>query len=258
MSTYFSSQSRDDRTRIERLLQRLGYLPDSTHLGIRLDEHFGEEYFRTRDALIDDLFLHRSEGHHPDAPSSTFMYEMEPLPVSRVWTRCGKWLDTLYTKNEKGNVKAWCEHTPANVFQVDRISRLFDDGPKFIHIMRHPADVVASYLSHDGTWTAGKFENVLTTVRSKAKAFCRHTKNNEDNVLYVRLEDLMSDPENTMENVLSYAEVELDSSRFEYDLDPSRVRRAMSELTEEKFEKVWGATRDFYSRYYDKWPRETV
>lgn len=242
-----------NRQLVLRFLRRFNWMP--AHPQSRLDEHFGTEYFEARDSLIEDFCLRRSGTQHPDVPESTMsgvtesFYETRRQSKSRLYRRCGAFLDELYERN--WNTVAWCDDTPLNVFQVDKISSLFDGkNVKFVHIMRHPADVVASWLHLDGSgWTTNSFNSTLRTLSSLIESILCEVDNMENEVHYIRLEDLASMTEDTVERLFGYLGLDISQKVYNISVDPSRVHRASKDLTKEEIQKVWVKTSEFYSRF---------
>ena len=96
----------------------------------------------------------------------------------------------LYEEDEN---KRWIDDTPANSIQLPFLIELFPNA-KFIHMVRNPFDVADSMIGQ--VWSKYKtpFE-VLKSIQSNHKCVANFiSKHETDNLITIKLEDLVGDP----------------------------------------------------------------
>lgn len=90
----------------------------------------------------------------------------------------------------------WCEDTPANIYNIEFLNKLFPDS-YFIHAMRHPVGVAFSMKKK--IWAPSDIEYVCNLLENlyERSIYCHEwaLKNNKSYYLFQRLEDLTSEEE---------------------------------------------------------------
>lgn len=102
----------------------------------------------------------------------------------------------------------WGDKTPANVFALNRIYKVFPDA-QFIHIIRDGCDVVASYLE------SGIYSDLETAAwrwRTAVNLACRFGRKHPQSYLEIRYEDLVSNPRGTVQDVCGFLEVDFEEN----------------------------------------------
>lgn len=100
----------------------------------------------------------------------------------------------------------WGDKTPLNTFSVFSIFSVFPDA-KFIHMMRDPYDVCASYLS------AGLYGDVSEAAwrwRNSEVILERFTKAFPESTMTIQYENLVQNPEKTTQYVCDFLDVEFE------------------------------------------------
>lgn len=128
----------------------------------------------------------------------------------------------------------WAEKTAVDAFYIDEIEALYGDRAKFLCIIRHGMDVVASM--HDLTESCERFleelypylhmtpypsEAYAHAWRSLCERMLRFADDHPDNVALLRYEDLVGSPEETLQDICTF---------LEEPWEPEIVRRALSEV----------------------------
>lgn len=114
----------------------------------------------------------------------------------------------LYEKAVEGNPVYFLDKTPRYHLVSDEILQMFPEG-KFIVIWRNPLAVAASIIN---TWKNGKWNlhefyvDLYTGINNLSKTFKTYRKN----VLFVKYEDLLSEPESTLKKIFAYIELDYD------------------------------------------------
>lgn len=100
----------------------------------------------------------------------------------------------------------WLEKTPRNIFTSHAFLNQFTGG-KFIHIIRDPRDVVLS-LKKRGYTLLSAIERWMASVASVQNLKGR------DDFFEVRYEDLIYEPEKTLENICDFLGIKFDMGYF--------------------------------------------
>lgn len=105
------------------------------------------------------------------------------------------------------------DKTPRYFYIVDDILRIFPDA-KFIFLWRNPIDVMASLVNtaFSGKWKIHSFEKDIVLGYSQ---LCRAYNDNKNKCIAIRYEDLLSDPQLTINEVCNYLEVKSSDSMLD-------------------------------------------
>ena len=109
-----------------------------------------------------------------------------------------------YLKKHKADAKRWGDKTPFNTLRLKWILKLYPDA-KFIYVLRDPRAVASSFRK-SGINTS----LVESSLRWKAsiEAFENIEKLSKTNLLLLKYEDLVKDPENTIRKTCSFLSVD--------------------------------------------------
>lgn len=112
------------------------------------------------------------------------------------------------------------EDTPGNALAWDRLRRLFGRQASFVHVHRHPLDVLASYQS-----TAWASPDPVVNARRIARILERWTarQTRDLGVLEVAFRDLVQDQERMLERVLAHMQLDVLLPRERTPLDAGRA-----------------------------------
>jgi hypothetical protein len=181
-------------------------VPGSIHaIGIR----FGVEHY----IACVNAFLLRIVAHiAPDGIVSADGL-LKPFFMARTFTRdtilaeCRRFLDELYAPPlTAAGAARWIDDTPLNFVSVDFLHALYPKM-KFIHMIRDPRDVAASFTNQ--TWFPPDQALAISVCAAMIRSY-RELKDSipADSLLEVRLEDLVSKTDETMARVAAFLEIE--------------------------------------------------
>ena len=106
----------------------------------------------------------------------------------------------------KPQAAIWVDHTPENVSYAHTLRQLFPQA-KFIHIVRDGRGVAASILPLD--WGPNSIEKAARWwLRMVSFGLSAETAYGPENVIRVRYEDLVTQPESTLQQLCAFLEVE--------------------------------------------------
>lgn len=140
-------------------------------------------------------------------PTSSSYFLKNDLPFLPGEELLGDWSENLlryFTKLQMGNSRTIVSKNPFNSFRIKLLIELFPDA-KFIHILRHPYNVVPSTIH---MWNIVQEQNALTKFRCRLQTepvagfleFLLRTIENDrvlikpGNFFEIRFEDLEQDP----------------------------------------------------------------
>ena len=153
-------------------------------------------------------------------------------------------LDRLYrfilTDKISKQANRWCEKTPGNVRNFDKILDYFNEKVKLIHIIRDGRDVMLSKhpKKSDAYWISP--ERWVNDVRIGLK-FKKHP-----NVLTIKYEDLILSYEETIEEICDFLGEECTEEMYNW-FDNTNVRK----------NEAWsGSVRKLHSNSVAKWEKE--
>lgn len=157
--------------------------------------------------------------------------ENEPRRVglSSYWQNRGKELDSLTRRiwcetfaklfNSRPSAQLFIEKTPTNVFQIDRINKIFPDA-KFIHLIRDSRAVVSSLLAANQGWgqnwapKTAKESAILwwrsVTVANRAAALFDDRK-----FIEIHYEDLMDNTEEMLTQIYKFSGLTIETGLVE-------------------------------------------
>lgn len=107
---------------------------------------------------------------------------------------------------EKPETSIWVDHTPENVSYAFTLRHLFPQA-KFIHIVRDGRGVASSILPLD--WGPNSIEKAARWwMRMVSFGLSAETAYGPENIMRVRYEDLVTDPETTLQTLCQFLEIE--------------------------------------------------
>jgi hypothetical protein len=136
---------------------------------------------------------------------------------------------------EKNEIKAWCEDTPANILNIHFLQKLFPKG-KYIHVMRHP--VAVAYSFKKVFWAPNNLKQCCDLLDGLyGRLMDVHKKyNGSENYLFIKLEDLAN--EKQQKNFVEF--LELDTKKFsgEVSIDLARMNYFIKEMSKKDIDYV--------------------
>ncbi|MEQ8240221.1 MAG: sulfotransferase [Cyclobacteriaceae bacterium] len=127
-----------------------------------------------------------------------------------------KAIDHVYRSTFSDTSKVyWGDTTPQNSRYIKEISSVFPQA-KYVFLVRHPLDVVASYKS--GTAEAFgdlvKVENAASFWKQTVKIY--NNMKDSSNLMLVRYEDLVNDPSNYLKALTEFLGVDFEDRMLSY------------------------------------------
>ncbi|MBS4048860.1 MAG: sulfotransferase [Alphaproteobacteria bacterium] len=181
-------------------------VPGSIHaIGVR----FGVEHYI---ACI-NAFLLRIVTHIAPDGIVTANGLLKPFYMARTFTRdtilaeCRRFLDELYAPSlTAAGAARWIDDTPLNFVNFDFLHALYPQM-KFIHMIRDPRDVAASFTNQ--AWFPPDQALAISVCAAMIRSY-RSLKDSipADRLLEVRLEDLVTKTDETLTRVAAFLEVE--------------------------------------------------
>jgi hypothetical protein len=134
------------------------------------------------------------------------------------WDACRAYMDILYGRmlsTSQGNEQYFLDKTPANALVLPFMEKVYPDA-KYIVLTRHPAAIFASYANSffDGDFqSAVNFNPIISRYVPAMSAFLRQTTVPH---LHVRYEDLVREPETTLERISTFLEIPFEPNAVNY------------------------------------------
>ncbi len=182
-------------------------------------------------------------GSHPRKR----LYETEPHEVEVILNALAERIYSLYNLRNP-HAAIFVEDSPDNMTQILRLNEMFPDM-FFIHMVRDPRDIAASYKGHrtrTRAWVSTDFRENVARIRNQHRVWNQQTMTipeEEKFWLTVRVEDLAADPIDTLLGVCSYLGIDYSSAmadvvrsgeahvgRFREDLTPDELALVQKEL----------------------------
>ena len=137
-----------------------------------------------------------------------------PMDRSQILESCREFLDELYTIPIKhDSAKRWCDDTPSNWLYCDFLYELYPDM-RFIHMIRDPRDVVASYVKQ--VWAPADPRAIVSMFKSQYADY-EDVKRTipAENIKEIRIEDIAIEGPRVMDELSAFLGLE---NRFDLDL----------------------------------------
>jgi hypothetical protein len=138
---------------------------------------------------------------------------LKPFFLARTFTReaildeCRRFLDQLYAQPvNAARASRWVDDTPLNFVNFDFLHELYPKM-KFIHMIRDPRDVASSFTNQ--AWFPPHQPLAISVCAAMIRSYCvLKDRIPADSLLEVRLEDLVTKPDETVARVAAFLEVE--------------------------------------------------
>jgi hypothetical protein len=197
------------------------------YAGLSLGSHFGYSTYDTKlQDLLSELTLGVSKGYWAGTRSLSarpLMYETQPLERGDAARIIGGFFHDLYRAIAKPNDQYWVESTPYSILHAEKLLELFPNA-KFIHVVRSPLDILASYLRmHWGGTDAKSVANRLAHIHERWRIV--RSRIPESSYLEVRLEDIADDSDNSWRQITSFLDRENDYGFNSNSIRPDALHR---------------------------------
>ncbi len=152
----------------------------------------------------------------------------------------------LASKNKKYN---WCEDTPANILNLNFLSRLFPDA-YFIHVIRNPIGVAASMKNR--FWAPNNFSDIviyLSNIYEKLIDIQKIAQKDNINFIELKLEYMIDDFEKSKREIVNFLDV---SNEFDnvIELKKSRNDFYKNKLSKNEYNFLEDKLSKYIEHYY--------
>lgn len=114
----------------------------------------------------------------------------------------------LYLAQKSGKLR-WGDKTPQNVYHIHKLMHTFPNA-KMIHLIRDGRDVISSNLQ------AFPWTNVYYLAKDWSQIIESMSQINSSQLTQIYYEDLISDPESTLQNLCSFLDLKYTHSMLDY------------------------------------------
>lgn len=143
--------------------------------------------------------------------------------------------------------EVFVEDNTWSLLYSDDLLKLVPSG-KILHIIRDPRDVVSSLLKQ--RWTPTGLDQVLTWYKSIMAIWqSQKSKLRADQFLEIKLEDITSDPVDTIKKACVFVGLEYEKTMTELDLSKANSGRYKTELSKEEINKVESELSEIFKVY---------
>lgn len=181
------------------------------------------------------------------------------IPIMREYTR--RFINILDSLTTEQGKSIWLEKTPEHIHYIDYIEK-FVPGVKFIHILRHGSDTVASMYEvtrkyPSKYWRQGwSIDTCLERWINSVEITRQHL--HKSNHMVVRYEDLVADPQVELEKLCKFIGIDFDQKMLHdyqmaaekvcLEIEPwkARATQAIEKANSQKFYQVFDATQQEY------------
>lgn len=208
-------------------------------------------------ALIDELTMNRVSGYWLGASAYEIhpeMYVTRRLDEEELYPILGRFVDELLSYPMRGTAQTvWCDDTPINIMNADRIARMLDSA-RLLHLYRDPRDVVASYADPAQTWAPDDPELSAVWVREIMMHWLEMRERIPDNqYVEIRYEDLVTDQEKHLRTIVQFAGVEFEDALMNIQLTRESVGRYKDDIPPHKLSSVEKHVAPILEAFYENY-----
>ncbi len=147
----------------------------------------------------------------------------------------------------KTNKSCFVEDNTWSLLYADDLLSMVPEG-KILHIVRDPRDVVSSLMKQ--RWTPSDIDQIIAWYRSIiARWQMKKRKLQANQFLEIKLEDITSNPADTIKKMCVFTGLEYETAMTDLDLSKSNSGRYKTELSKEEINKVESLLRDVIKDY---------
>lgn len=151
--------------------------------------------------------------------------------------RLRHYTDDLFSILIKDTESGWCEDTPANIYNIEFLFKLFPEA-YYVHVMRHP--VGTAYSMKNMPWAPNTYDQICDMLEELfERAINSHElalNNKRLNYVFVKLEDLESDE--YLRLFLKKLELDFSELTNEVKIDSQLMNQYRERMSSEDFHYV--------------------
>lgn len=200
--------------------------------------------------LIDDLIDFKYEGYWPGERAFRLNHQMQFVEYSKNLEKSFRnfFRSLINDALTVDNKTYFVEDNTWNLLYAKEIQKILPEA-KFLHIVRDPRDVVASFMQQ--RWTPTTLDQCIKYYSSLMdKILDLKKKINNDSILEIRLEDMIQFPEERLREILQFICLDFTTDLMNNDLSHSNSGRWREEFNGFQKEKV-NAQLKKYIEYFD-------
>lgn len=183
----------------------LNFFPKTEYSISGIGSSFGpQQYDQCIDRFINDIVEEIDEiGRFGQYGFTRPLYVARDLDHDSFLSIARGFLNDLYKfPLQRAGAEGWCDDTPSNALHADFLLTLFPDA-RVIHMVRHPLDVLRSWLEQ--TWTSNNFEReVIRLARDYRRLALMMSAYEGRSLLTIRIEDMAKNFETTSKTLCEF------------------------------------------------------
>jgi len=235
-----SAKSNFPQKLIADVLRRVG-ISSKSYVSLALEEWFGSSFFRLRvNQLMEQILRDKTRGSWIGSEPYQIparIYEAGPFEKSKICKVLADFFHDLFRHRSKDDSQThWLEDTPENLLCYRELAALFTNM-RFIHILRDPRDVVASYRRF--RWGGGKIEIIAQRILQILNQWLEtRSELSSEQYVEVRLEDLSLNGSRELERICEFIGLPMVSDLLRIPLNQSNSGRWRLDLSEDEIGTV--------------------
>ena len=235
----------------ERKIFRSVGLAPRRYLGVGLRYHFGARFYQQRtEQLYRELCDYITSGHWIGSPLPQIrsqIYECGPFERSTLERIVEGYFHDLYANIVRPEQTHWLDDTPTNLLHVNELLNLFPEM-RFIHIYRDPRDVTASY--HAFSWGGDDYSTIAQRLAKMYNYwFDLRDELPHDCFREVGLEQLAANPNNELQKIMEFLNLDLEDDQLKIPLDKVHAGRWKNDIPIKDQEAIESHLGEFISRF---------
>lgn len=159
------------------------------------------------------------------------------------------YVKTLQISTRRSGKKRWADKNPENVLYLNDWDFLLDGNFKYVFILRHPLDTLASLVEIGFNKSLPKaYSEKLEIVNKFISEGYKYYKDNPQKSYLIRYENLIAKPETELESLFSFLDEKFDKSI----IDKVFEKNARAGIGDPKFKK----TTKIHVNSLDRWKKD--
>ncbi|MCL1067040.1 sulfotransferase [Shewanella olleyana] len=204
------------------------------------------KHFHNYDELVDKLIKGVSHFTYtakwPGALSNnSLMYHS--TDASTIEFEFSEFINTLYSDFlYRNNKKIYVEDNTYNSLFIDKLLHLCPNA-KFIHMVRDPRDVIASYIGQ--RWTPTDLADVIYFYKNLINSSIKNERKlNCDSFIRIKLEDLCKEPKHVLNKLSIFCGIDYVEEFSKFDLTRSNSGRWQTQFSTTEIEFITETLQD--------------
>ena len=246
-----ASQSEEKRKRVEATSNTDRLLVSGpSYAGWELDKHI-PEYSTYVKELIDDLTAFKHPGVWPGSQEgieNNQMYFSAPMSKEDLKPIISSFLKKCFKSIRDHQKKPILqEDNTHNLLYAQDLLSMFPGG-KMIHIIRDPRDVISSLKSQ--RWAPNNINDLVEWYSAVMNQWqTQKSQLNRTQFIEIRFENLIANPEKTINEICNFLGIEYNSKLLDLDLSKHNIGRYKNELSAQDISAIETGTAALLKEY---------